>query len=42
MSATRQALQQQYGPQPVALGGVFVIEKGKANLHVMVSNATHS
>ncbi|XP_025088860.1 ester hydrolase C11orf54 homolog [Pomacea canaliculata] len=35
MSATRQALQQQYGPQPVALGGVFVIEKGKANLHVM-------
>lgn len=32
----RKALGAKYGDQPVALGGVFLIAKGKAKLHVMV------
>ncbi|KAL8562084.1 hypothetical protein ACOMHN_031855 [Nucella lapillus] len=35
MSAVRKSLQSQYGPNPVGVGGVFLIEKGKANLHIM-------
>ena len=38
MSAVRKTLHDQYKTKPVALGGVFLIEKGKANLHIMVSN----
>ena len=34
----RLALAEHYGPtKPVALGGAFLIDKGKAKLHVMVS-----
>lgn len=35
MSCLRKALQARYGEKPVALGGVFLVEKGKANLHIM-------
>jgi hypothetical protein len=37
MSCIRKVLQSHYGTKPVALGGVFLVEKGKANLHIMVS-----
>lgn len=37
MSCMRNALASHYGDNSVAIGGTFVIEKGKANLHVMVS-----
>jgi len=35
VNAIRTALSAKYGTQPVALGGVFIIGKGKAKLHVM-------
>lgn len=35
MSACRKILLNHYKTKPVALGGVFLIEKGKANLHIM-------
>ncbi|XP_076453385.1 ester hydrolase C11orf54 homolog [Babylonia areolata] len=35
MSAVRKTLLDQYQNRPVGLGGVFLIEKGKANLHIM-------
>ena len=38
VSCMRKTLQKKYGERPVALGGVFLIEKGKAKLHVMVNN----
>ena len=37
MLALRTSLAKHYGTQPVGLGGVFVIEKGKAKIHVMVN-----
>lgn len=36
MSSIRKTLNGYYGNKPVALGGVFLVEKGKANLHIMV------
>lgn len=39
MSSLRKTLQARYGDKPVALGGVFLVEKGKANLHIMVGSA---
>lgn len=30
------ALRKCYGERPVALGGVFLIEQGKAHIHIMV------
>ena len=39
MSSLRKTLQARYGDKPVALGGVFLVEKGKANLHIMVGYA---
>ena len=39
MSSLRKTLQARYGDKPVALGGVFLVEKGKANLHIMVGIA---
>ena len=39
MSSLRKTLQARYGDTPVALGGVFLVEKGKANLHIMVGGA---
>lgn len=35
MSCIRKVLGSHYGNKPVALGGVFLVEKGKANLHIM-------
>ncbi|KAK7506077.1 hypothetical protein BaRGS_00002799 [Batillaria attramentaria] len=35
MSAVRKTLQNHYKTKPVALGGVFLVEKGKAKLHIM-------
>ena len=32
----RNTLAGRYGDQPVGMGGVFLIEKGKAKIHVMV------
>ena len=37
VSCMRKAVREKYGNLPVGLGGVFMIEKGKAKLHVMVS-----
>ena len=37
MSCIREILGDHYGDKPVALGGTFLIEEGKAKLHVMVS-----
>lgn len=34
----REALAIYYGDKPVGIGGVFVIQKGKAKLHIMVFN----
>ncbi|XP_014784110.1 ester hydrolase C11orf54 homolog [Octopus bimaculoides] len=34
-TAIRKTLKSQYGSEPVALGGVFIIENGKAKLHIM-------
>lgn len=33
----RETLKAHYGDKPVGLGGTFLIESGKAKLHVMVS-----
>jgi len=38
VTCMRHALARNYGDRPVGLGGVFVIEKGKAKIHVMVSH----
>ena len=37
MTCLRQTLNKHYGTKPVGLGGAFLIESGKARLHVMVS-----
>jgi len=39
-SAIQDILQEKYGDQPVSLGGVFLIKKGKAMLHVMPDFST--
>ena len=36
VTCMRKTLQTKYGEKPVGMGGTFVIEKGKAKLHVMV------
>lgn len=36
MSCIRNCLAEKYGDQPVGLGGTFLVEKGKAKLHIMV------
>ena len=38
VTCMRKTLGRHYGETPVGLGGVFVINKGKAKLHVMVSD----
>ena len=38
ITCMRHTLAGRYGDQPVGIGGVFVIEKGKAKIHVMVNN----
>ncbi|CAH1802358.1 unnamed protein product [Owenia fusiformis] len=35
MNVARLGLQAQYGDKPVALGGTFLVEKGKAHIHIM-------
>merc|ERR1712018_525822 len=35
MSCLRETLNTHYGTQPVGLGGVFVMQSGKAKIHVM-------
>ena len=35
ISAIRHALRSEYGDRPVSMGGVFLIKRGKAMLHVM-------
>ena len=37
VTCMRQSLAAHFGTRPVAMGGVFVITKGEAKLHVMVS-----
>lgn len=39
VTVMRKALGVHYGEKPVGLGGVFVIARGKAKIHVMVSSA---
>ena len=36
MSCIRNCLAEKYGDQPVGLGGTFLVENGKAKLHIMV------
>ena len=36
ITCMRKQLASHYGDKPVAMGGVFLIAKGKANLHIMV------
>ena len=38
VTCMRHTLARHYGDESVGLGGVFVIEKGKAKIHVMVSH----
>ncbi|KAL8591951.1 hypothetical protein ACOMHN_020429 [Nucella lapillus] len=40
MSAVRKSLQTRYGDKPVGLGGVFLIESGKAKVHIMPDFST--
>ena len=37
MVCLRETLKDHYGNKPVGLGGGFIVEKGKAKIHVMVS-----
>lgn len=37
VSCLRQILEKHYGEKPVGMGGTFVIQKGKAKIHIMVS-----
>lgn len=36
MSCIRDTLSERYKDEPVALGGAFLVERGKAKLHIMV------
>lgn len=36
VSCLRQTLEKHYGEKPVGMGGTFIIQKGKAKIHVMV------
>ncbi|KAF6026057.1 C11orf54 [Bugula neritina] len=40
MSAIRKVLAEHYGDQPVALGGTFLLEQGKAKFHIMPDFST--
>ena len=42
VTCMRHTLATRYGDQPVGMGGVFVIEKGEAKIHVMVRKYTNS
>lgn len=37
VSCLRQILEKHYGEKPVGMGGTFIIQKGKAKIHIMVS-----
>ena len=37
MSCMRKTLAAKYGDKPIGMGGAFLIEEGKAKIHVMVS-----
>lgn len=39
VSCMRKSLTEHYGDKSVGMGGTFVIQEGKAKLHVMVSYA---
>ena len=36
VTCMRKTLEAKYGDKPVGLGGTFVMEKGKAKIHIMV------
>lgn len=36
VSCMRKAMAKKYGDKPVAMGGVFLIEKGQVKVHIMV------
>lgn len=36
VSCLRQTLEKHYGEKPVGMGGTFIIQKGKAKIHIMV------
>lgn len=38
VSCMRKSLQEHYGDKSVGIGGSFIIQEGKAKLHIMVSN----
>ncbi|KAL8191125.1 UNVERIFIED_CONTAM: hypothetical protein K2H54_068202 [Gekko kuhli] len=40
ISCIRKALEKQYGDKPVGMGGTFVMQKGKAKIHVMPEFST--
>ena len=37
MVCVRKTLEEHYGKKPVGVGGTFLLESGKAKIHVMVS-----
>lgn len=37
VTCMRQIVEKSYGDKPVGMGGTFVIQKGKAKIHIMVS-----
>lgn len=36
VSCMRKTMEEHYGDKSIALGGTFVIQKGKAKIHIMV------
>lgn len=42
VTCMRQGVREHYGENPVGLGGVFLLAKGRAKLHVMVSVRPHT
>lgn len=41
VTALRKALEDHYPDKSLALGGTFIIQKGKAKIHIMVSNVNN-
>lgn len=38
VSCMRKTMEEHYGDKSIALGGTFVIQKGKAKIHIMVKS----
>lgn len=38
VSCMRKTMEQHYGDKSIALGGTFILQKGKAKIHIMVKS----